>query len=142
VLPQHNQKQRILPSEAGMAKGYQANKERLEEIAAFGKAIGKRAGFKCEWCESREELRVWDYRPDNEPGTDSLALLCGRCREMADGRKADLNELRSIRNALWSDVPAIAEGAAKVMAQCKDGWAREAIEESLIDDKIKAALLK
>ena len=125
-----------------MAKGYQANKERLEEIAAFGKAIGKRAGFKCEWCESREELRVWDYRPDNEPGTDSLALLCGRCREMADGRKADLNELRSIRNALWSDVPAIVEGAAKVMAQCKDGWAREAIEESLIDDKIKAALLK
>ena len=34
-----------------MAKGYQANKERKEAIAAFGKDLGKRAGFKCEWCE-------------------------------------------------------------------------------------------
>ncbi|RII25254.1 MAG: hypothetical protein CXR30_18915 [Geobacter sp.] len=125
-----------------MAKGYQANKERQEELATFGKAIGKRAGFKCEWCESREDLRVWDYRPDDGPGMDSLALLCGRCRELGAGRKADLNELRSIRNALWSDVPAVAEGAAKVMAQCREAWAREAIEESLIDDKVKAALLK
>ncbi len=125
-----------------MAKGYQANKERQEELATFGKAIGKRAGFKCEWCESKEDLRVWDYRPDDEPGMDSLALLCGRCRELGDGRKANLNELRSIRNALWSDVPAVAEGAAKVLAQCREAWAREAIEESLIDDGIKAALLK
>ncbi|MBI2353556.1 MAG: hypothetical protein HYV06_00770 [Deltaproteobacteria bacterium] len=125
-----------------MAKGYQANRERLEEIAAFGKAVGKRAGFKCEWCEGKEELRPWDYRPDSEPGMDTLALLCGRCRELADGRKADPNELRSIRNALWSDVPAVAEGAAIVMAQCREAWAREAIEESLIDDGLKAELLK
>lgn len=125
-----------------MAKGYQANRERLEEISAFGKAVGKRGGFKCEWCESREELRVWDGRPDLPPAMDTLALLCRRCREWADGRKAEPNELRSIRNALWSDVPAVAEGAARVLAQCRESWVREAIEESLIDDAIKAELLK
>ena len=36
-----------------MAKGYQENKYRIEAIASFGKSIGKRAGFTCEWCESR-----------------------------------------------------------------------------------------
>jgi protein PhnA len=125
-----------------MAKGYQANKDRLETINSFGKSVGKRAGFKCEWCEDKENLRLWDQHPDGEPNMDHLALLCGRCRDLADDKKADLNDLRSIRNALWSNVPAVAEGAAQVLAQCKEGWAREAIEESFIDDNIKAELLR
>lgn len=125
-----------------MAKGYQGNKERLDEISVLGKAIGKRAGFKCEWCESKDELRVWDHKPDAPPEMDTLALLCQQCRAWADGRKASANELRSIRNALWSDIPAVAEGAARVLAQCRESWAREAIEESFIDDSLKAEILK
>jgi len=125
-----------------MAKGYKANKERLEEISAFGKTIGKRAGFKCEWCESKDDLRVWDYQPELPPAVEMLALLCGHCRDWADGRKAEPNELRSIRNALWSNIPAIAEGSARVLARCKEPWAREAIEESFIADAVKADLLK
>ncbi len=125
-----------------MAKGYQANKERQEELQSFGKSVGKRAGFKCEWCESKDDLRLWDYQPDLSPDMDSLALLCQNCRELADGRRAELNELRSIRNALWSNVPAVAEGAARVLAQCKEAWAREAIEESFIDDAVKTTILK
>jgi hypothetical protein len=125
-----------------MAKGYQANKERQDDISTFGKAIGKRAGFKCEWCESKEDLRVWDSQPDAAPAMETLALLCHRCRDWANGGKAASNELRSIRNALWSNVPSIAEGAARVLAQCKEPWAREAIEESFINDAIKVNILK
>ena len=125
-----------------MSKGYLANKERQDDISTLGKAIGKRAGFKCEWCESRDDLRVRDYRPDAPPGMETLALLCRRCRDWADGRKAASNELRSIRNALWSDIPAVAEGAARVLAQCKEAWAREAIDESFIDDAVKAEIVK
>jgi len=125
-----------------MAKGYLAHKERLNELNSFGKGVGKRAGFKCEWCDSSEDLRLWDYKPDEPPTTDSLALLCGKCRGWADGGKYAANELHAIRNALWSDVPAIAEGAARVLAGCKESWAREAIEESFIADAVKAEILK
>jgi hypothetical protein len=125
-----------------MSKGYQGNKERLEEISSFGKAIGKRSGFKCEWCESKDDLRVWDNKPDAPPNMETLVLLCQQCRSWADGKKAAANELRSIRNALWSNVPSVAEGAARVLIQCKEPWAREAIEESLIDDDIKTEILK
>lgn len=125
-----------------MAKGYQGNKERLDEISSFGKAIGKWAGFKCEWCESKDDLRVWDYKPDMLPNMETLALLCQQCRSWADGRKATPNEPRSIRNALWSNIASVAEGAARVLAQCKEPWAREAIEESLIDDAVKIELLQ
>lgn len=125
-----------------MSKGYLANKERLNEISAFGKAVGKRAGFKCEWCESKDDLRLWDYLPDAAPSMDSLALLCEKCRGWTTGSKYESNELHAIRNALWSDVPAVAEGAARVMAGCRESWVREAIEESFIADAVKAEILK
>lgn len=125
-----------------MAKGYEAHKGRQEEIGALGKAVGKRAGFACEWCEGKDDLRVWDYQPDETPCMETLALLCRQCREWAEGRKATADEVRSIRSALWSDVPAVAEGAARVLARCGETWAREAIEGSFIDDAVKAALLK
>jgi len=125
-----------------MAKGYQANKERQEALSTYGKAIGKRACFACEWCGGKEDLRVWDQKPDQQPEMVSLALLCGSCRPLAEGRKAGLTELRAIRNALWSDIPAVAEGAARVLAQCKEPWIREAIEESFIDENLKTELLR
>lgn len=125
-----------------MSKGYQANKERFEAINAFGKSIGKRAGFKCEWCESKDDLRVWDSDPDAEPEMETVALLCKRCRDLAAGSKADANELRSIRNALWSDVPAVVTGAARVLLKCKEPWVREAIDESIFDEELKAQLLR
>jgi hypothetical protein len=124
-----------------MSKGYLSHKERQNDVSAFGKNVGKRAGFKCEWCESRDDLRLWDYRPDAPPEMETLALLCGRCRDWADGRKAAPEELRSIRNALWSDIPAVAEGAARVLARCREPWVREAIEDSFIDDGVKAEIL-
>ena len=125
-----------------MAKGYDQHKERLAAISILGKSLAKRAGFACEWCEGKEDLRPWDYRPEAEPAEENLALLCGRCRELADGRKSDPNELRSLRNALWSSVPAVAEGVARVLARSREPWVREAIDESLIDDGVKAELLK
>lgn len=124
-----------------MAKGYQANRERQEQIGLLGKALAKRAGFVCEWCEGKDDLRPWDYRPEDEPSEETLALLCGRCRELAEGRRGDAHELRGIRNALWSQVPAVAEGAARVLAKSRESWVREAIEESLIDEAAKAEIL-
>lgn len=125
-----------------MAKGFHAHKEHLEQVASFGKSIGKRAGFSCEWCTGKDELRLWEYRPEREPEEGNLALLCSGCRLLAAGRKVSADELRALRNALWSDVPAVAEGAARVLATCREPWAREAIEESLIDDDLKRELLR
>ncbi|GFO60393.1 hypothetical protein GMST_27180 [Geomonas silvestris] len=124
-----------------MAKGQWMHQEHLEAVQRFGKSIGKRAGFHCEWCAGNDGLKLWEYRPDDEPAEENLALLCDACRALADSREADTHRLRAIRNALWSDVPAVAEGAALVLARCKEPWAREAIEESFIDEKLKERLI-
>lgn len=124
-----------------MAKGYQAYRERQELINSYGKALGKRAAFCCEWCEGTDDLRPWDSRPDREPSLESLALLCGGCRDIAEGIRWDAGKLHSIRHALWSDVSAVAEGAARVLVRSKEPWAREAIEESLLEEGVKRSLL-
>lgn len=117
------------------------HQEHLEAVQRFGKSIGKRAGFHCEWCAGTDGLKLWEYRPDEDPAEENLALLCDSCRTLAGSREADTHRLRAIRNALWSDVPAVAEGAALVLARCKEPWAREAIEESFIDEKLKERLI-
>jgi hypothetical protein len=124
-----------------MAKGYNANQERLAEINRLGKELAKRSGFRCEWCESKDDLRTWDHAPDSEPELATLALLCGRCRQLAAGAAADPNELHALSNAIWSDIPAVAEGVAQVLIRSRQPWVREAIEESLIDENTKARLL-
>jgi hypothetical protein len=124
-----------------MSKGYAAHRERWELVNSFGKILGKRASFRCEWCDGTEDLRVWDYQPKAEPSLDSLALLCASCRAMAEGGQTDEKQLHTLRNALWSDVPAISEGAARVLARCGAPWVREAIEESLIGESVKRELL-
>lgn len=125
-----------------MTKGYQTNREHQEAISSLGKTISKRAGFTCEWCGSKEGLRPWEYQPNAEPSSDNLALLCDGCRDLSKSAKADPNTLRSIRNALWSDIPAVAEGAARVLARCPETWARDAIDESCLDEGLKAELLQ
>ena len=125
-----------------MVKGYQANQDRNQEIGLLGKQLAKRAGFACEWCEGKDDLRPWDYAPKQEPAEGNLALLCGRCRFLAEGGKGDEQELYSLRNALWSDVPAVAGGAAAVLARHRVSWAREAIEESLLPDELKQKLVQ
>ena len=124
-----------------MSRGYDTNRERQELVNSYGKMIGKRASFRCEWCDGTDDLRVWDYRPDAEPSPDTLALLCGGCRDLAGGEKEEEKRLHSLRNALWSTVPAIAEGAAGVLVRSRAAWVREAIEDSLIDDAVKRELL-
>ncbi|HJV34605.1 hypothetical protein [Geomonas sp.] len=124
-----------------MAKGSQLNKEHLEAVNQFGKTIAKRAGFRCEWCGGDQGLRLWEYQPDQEPAAENLALLCDDCRNLTGLKSPDPKALRSLRNALWSDIPAVAEGAAIVLSRCKEPWAREAIEESFIDEALKERLL-
>ena len=89
-----------------------------------------------ELIQEAQEL-AQDLGPLRERGLDLRRVL-----QDAGELQGEPLELRSIRNALWSDVPAIAEGAARVLARCRESWAREAIEESFIDDGIKAELLK
>ncbi|MNR95189.1 hypothetical protein D3C72_263160 [compost metagenome] len=125
-----------------MAKGYDTHKERQEAIAGFGKVLAKRAGFKCEWCEGDQDLRPTDLDPTAEPSEATLALLCEPCRDLRTAKKIDTTRLRSLSGAIWHAEPLVALGAARILAASGEDWARQLVEDSLLDEETKAELLK
>ncbi len=117
------------------------NKVRQTLINSYGKVLGMRATFSCEWCERTDDLNLWECRPDAEPSMENLVLLCGRCRNMAEGKRWDPDDLHFIVHTLWSNIPVAAESAARVLARSKEPWAREEIKECPIDEAVKRDLL-
>ena len=110
-----------------MAKGREKHQARLDAIQMFGKDLARRAGRRCELCEESDDLRIYDADPEAEPDMDTLALLCGRCREVLEGRKADPSTLRFLEGAIWSDVAPIGGLAQRMIRRVDADWAREAL---------------
>jgi hypothetical protein len=116
-----------------MAKGYEANKARQEQIAAFGKELGRRAGFVCEWCGGKGDLRPQETNPAAELEAANLLFLCADCRDLYHGARRDPNQLRHMEGALWSPEPVVAQFAAEVLRRLGAAWAEETIELAGLD---------
>lgn len=111
-----------------MAKGYDKNQERRDEISFLGKDLARRAGRKCELCEESGSLKAHDTQPDEEPELENLVLLCERCTEVVGGRQDDARTLRFLEGAVWNEEPAVAELAKRLIATVDATWARDTME--------------
>ena len=120
-----------------MAKGYEANKERQALIASFGKELGRRAGFVCEWCGGKGDLRPQETDPAAEPEAANLLFLCGDCRDLYNGAHRDPNQLRHMEGVLWSPEPVVARCAAQVLRRLGATWAEETIELAGLDGEVE-----
>jgi len=120
-----------------MAKGYEANKERQEWIASFGKELGRRAGFVCEWCGGKGDLRPQETDPAAEPEADNLLFLCADCRDLYGGAHRDPNQLRHMEGVLWSQEPVVAREAARLLRRLGATWAEETIELAGLDGEVE-----
>jgi len=111
-----------------MAKGKAKHQARLDEISLLGKDLARRANRKCELCEGKGDLRPYDSAPDDAPSMDTLALLCERCRAIAEGRDDPQETLRFLENAIWSPIPAVGGTARAVLRRVDAPWARAALD--------------
>jgi hypothetical protein len=111
-----------------MAKGKAKHQARLDAIGRLGKDLARRADKKCELCEGKGDLRPYDTAPDEEPSLDTVALLCERCRAVADGRDDPPETLRFLENAIWSPYPPVARTAQDILRRVDADWARAALE--------------
>jgi len=119
-----------------MAKGYEANKERQALIASFGKELARRAGFVCEWCGGKGDLRSQETS-DAEPVPENLLFLCGECRDLYNGAHRDPNQLRHMEGVLWSPEPVVAREAARLLRRLGATWAEETIELAGLDGEVE-----
>lgn len=111
-----------------MAKGKEKHQARLAAIALLGKDLARRAKRSCELCEGKGDIRPYDTDPENEPTMDTIALLCERCRAVADGRDDPPETLRFLEGAIWSPFGGVAVTARAVLKRVDADWGRAALE--------------
>lgn len=111
-----------------MATRKDKHQERLDDVAFWGKDLARRAGRVCEWCGENDDCRPYDSFSGEEPALDTLALLCARCRAVAEGRKDDPVSLRFLETAVWHEVRGVSAPAQGALRRVDADWARATAE--------------
>ena len=110
------------------SKGKEKHQARQAAVSLLGKDLARRAGRKCELCEGQDDLRPYDSQPDAEPTLDTLALLCARCRGLADGGMGEPDTLRFLESSVWSEVSAVSSVSRGILRRLDADWARATLE--------------
>ena len=125
-----------------MAKGYDDNRARLEQLSLLGKDLARRSKSKCELSgESGVPLRVYEVAPAaSEPELSKCLLL-------SEAVYQQIHNPRSIVASVWRGV--LAEliwsefTAQQVMAHrlltliaFKEPWAQEILAEAFLEDEV------
>ena len=86
----------------------------------LGKEITRRSRGRCELCEGREGVRLFELEPfPVEPSPDRTLMACEPCRLGLEGRRRDLLRAGFLNAAVWSEEPAVRLAACR-LALCLD----------------------
>ena len=118
---------------APMAKGYQANAERMQAIQGLGKQLARRAKSRCELCgEGGLSLEPTEVQPaPEEPDAEKTVLICAACRQAVEQpAKAAGQHWRCLVDRLWDEFPATQVLALRLLEGLaeREDWAREALD--------------
>lgn len=125
-----------------MSKGLNKHKERLAELNSFGRALTKRSGSKCEFCEEKGvKLSIFEVPPiEEEPEIDNCAFICDTCLDSIKRfKKVDQSSLRFLSSSIWSEVPIVKAVSLFLLRQLKnDMWASDILDGAYIEEEVEA----
>ena len=126
-----------------MAKGFDQNQQRLQNLSMFGKDLTRRARSKCELCEtSGVPLSVHEVAPAaKEPDIERCIFICEECATgIATGKHPQPQRWRCLGNTVWSEVPAIQVAAVRLLRELSttESWASEILENVFLDEETEA----
>jgi len=116
-----------------MAKGYQANAERIQAIQGLGKQLARRSKSRCELCGAGGlALEPTEVQPaPEEPDIGNTVLICSACSQAVhQPAKATGQHWRCLIDRLWDDLPATQVLALRLLEHLaeREHWAREALD--------------
>jgi len=88
-----------------MAKGYEINKKRQDELSVLGRELTRRSGSKCELCHSGGvKLNVFEIPPvSGDPDSERCVFLCDTCSSgIANPAKLD-DHWHCLNESIWSE---------------------------------------
>lgn len=111
----------------------------MESTAELERALGERAGGRCELCGASERLRAYVV-PPREPALDHAVLVCAACAaQLAEGAALDETHWFCLKEAVWSEVPAVQVVCLRLLARLESaGWASELRAQVWVPDEVQA----
>jgi hypothetical protein len=103
----------------------------------LGKALTRRSHGRCETCDARDGVRLYELAPfPEEPDPDRTLMACERCRRWLETGKIERMEAHFLSTAAWSSLPAVRLAAGRMLLDCgdqEDPWLADALDAVGID---------
>ncbi len=103
----------------------------------LGKELTRRSRGRCELCDSRQQVRIYELAPfPPDPDVERTLMACERCRQWLDRGEIQVFEAYFLSWAVWSDVPPVRLAAARMLLSCpdpEDPWLHDALEATNVD---------
>jgi len=98
-------------------------------------ALTQRAGGRCELCGDTSGLGPVSVDPSAEVDSENGAWLCMPCGAAIAGERP-LNDERwfCLREAIWSEVPAVQVLAYRLLHRVEGAWASDLIDQAYLDE--------
>ena len=122
-----------------MAKGYEVNKKRQEELNLLGRELARRAGSKCELCTAAgTKLNVFEIPPvSGEPDSAKCVFVCDICFSGLFEPVKLNDHWRCLNESIWSEVKPVKILSMIILKKIssKNSWAGDIIDEVYLDEE-------
>lgn len=120
-----------------MAKGYEINKKRQEELNILGRELARRSGSKCELClSSGMRLNIFEIPPvSGDPDPDKCTFICDTCLSGITDPLKSGDHWRCLNESIWNEVRPVKILSAIILKKIsgRHQWAGDILEEVYFD---------
>lgn len=122
-----------------MAKGFETNRRRSEELNKLGRELVRRSGSKCELCRTAGgRLNITEVKQSSaEPDPENCVFICDLCYSALSSPLKHSEHWRCLAGSVWSDVRPVKIISAKVLKilSDKNSWAADILEDVYLDNE-------
>ncbi len=101
--------------------------------------LANRSENKCEICLSEESPAAYTVPPKTKEDSSNQLALCPVCLDQVEHpENIDVNHMRCVNEAMWSQVPAVQVVSYRLLQKMQDqSWAQDAISMIYMDDETR-----
>ena len=122
-----------------MAKGYEVNRKRQDDLNTLGRELARRSGSKCELCISAgTRLNVFEIPPvSGDPDPERCVFICDKCAAGVFEPLKLNDHWRCLSDSIWSEVKPVKIISAVILKKIsgKNSWAGDLLEEVYLDEE-------
>lgn len=121
-----------------MAKGYEVNKKRQEDLKILGRELARRSGSRCELCmASGTRLSAFEIPPVVDlPDSGRCIFICDTCLSGISNPLKLNDHWRCLNESIWSETKPVKILSAILLKKISEekSWAGDLLDDVYLDE--------